>query len=254
MFAPHGAGTLVNELANASAGNAYGISWTNAIGSHGAVFRAGDDSRIEYPGRIPREGTIEIWIKVDSGYLYENYDLKENMDTAMVFSTDAEGGDVTWPGTTKLYVSRNGNVLLFIANNKYNQPPTTPLEAQGTPFRFGGWHAIGFSLGSSGQYIMVNGKVVAANPSRTQQMGCSGTHVSPADIPTIGETTSHYWQHHQHEGGFEGMVAMFRATPKQLDWDLARGITTISPAVNPSQTQLDDQLAVRSPEGGTNAL
>jgi thiol-disulfide isomerase/thioredoxin len=219
-----GAAALVDELANASVGDPRGISWTNAMGNRGAVFSAANASRIEYPGRIPREGTLELWINVASGYYYDNYAFRRNLDRAMIFSTDAQGGDVTWPGTTKLFVSRNGDVSLVVAANKYDNPPSAPLEAKGTPFRFGEWHAVGFSIGSLGQYIMVDGKVVAAAPTRTQEMGCAGTHRAPVDIPTVGETASHFWPRHRYEGGFEGIVARFRASATQRDWNLARGI------------------------------
>jgi hypothetical protein len=215
---------LLDELSDATLGNAYGISWTNAIGNHGALFSAANASRIEYPGKIPREGTIEFWIDVHSGYAYSDYAFKRNLDNATIFSTDALGGDVTWPGTTKFSVSRNGNVSLFVAERKYNSPPTIPIEAHRTRFRFGEWHAVGFSVGSLGQFIMVDGKLVAAARSRTQQMGSGGTHEVPADIPTVGETVSHFWPYHRYEGGFEGIVARFRVSSKQQDWDFAAGI------------------------------
>lgn len=218
------AGVFIDELTGASLGNPFGVSWTNGIGNHGAIFSAANASRIEYPGRIPPEGTVELWINVASGYYYDNYVFKANLERAMIFSTDAQGGDVTWPGTTKFYVYRNGSVSLVVAENKYDNPPTSAIDALGTPFRYGEWHAVGFSAGGLGEYIMVDGKVVAAAPTRTQQIGCAGTHEAPADIPTVGETASHYWAHHRYEGGFEGIVARFRASPKQRDWDLARGI------------------------------
>jgi hypothetical protein len=215
---------FIDELTNGSSGNAFGISWTQGIGEHGAVFSAASASRIEYPGRILGEGTVEVWIKVDSGYQYQDYAFRKDLDDAMIFSTDAEGGDVTWPGTTKFFVSRNGSVSLFVAKNRYNNPPTSPLEAPGTRFRFGEWHAIGFSMGSLGESIMVDGKVVAVDRSRTQAIGCAGTHQTPADVPTLGETASHFWPHHRYEGGFEGTVAKFRVSAKQRDWHLARRI------------------------------
>lgn len=218
------AGVFIDELTGASLGNPFGVSWTNGFGNHGAVFSAANASRIEYTGRISPEGTVELWINVASGYYYDNYVFKANAERAMIFSTDAQGGDVTWPGTTKFYVYRNGTVSLVVAQNKYDNPPTTAIDVPETPFRFGEWHAVGFSAGSLGEYIMVDGKVVAAAPTRTQQIGCAGTHQSPADIPTIGETASHYWPRHRYEGGFEGIVAKFRASPKQQDWNLARGI------------------------------
>ena len=215
---------LLDKFANASVGNAYGISWSNDTGNHGAIFSAANASRIEYAGKIPATGTVEFWINVASGYNYDNYVFRRNSESAMIFSTDVQGGDVTWPGTTKLFVSRDGNVSVTVAEHKYDKPPTSPLEAKGTSFRFGEWHAIGFSVGSTGQYIMVDGKVVASAPTRTQEMGCAGTHQAPADIPTIGETVSHFWAYHRYEGGFEGIVARFRASAKEQDWSLARGL------------------------------
>ncbi len=47
----------------------------------------------------------------------------------------------------------------------------------------------------------------------------------PLDIPTIGETVSHFWQRHRYEGGFDGVLGGFRVSAKQADWVLAKGIT-----------------------------
>jgi hypothetical protein len=213
-----------DELEGATIGVPHGIGWVRAIGEHGAGFHARDSSRIEYPGMIPREGTLEFWIKVDSGYHYSDFEFSANQDHAMIFSTDVHGGDVTWPGTCKLDVSRNGDVSLFIATSKYNRPAALLTEARGTKFRFGEWHAIGISYGGQGQFIMVDGAVVASAPHRTQGLGSAGNHQSPLDVPTIGETVSHFWAPHRYEGGFEGVVARVRVSPKQQDWDLARSI------------------------------
>ena len=38
-------------------------------------------SRIEYPGLIPHEGTLEFWINVNDGYHYENYHLRPSRMT-----------------------------------------------------------------------------------------------------------------------------------------------------------------------------
>jgi hypothetical protein len=212
-----------DKLAGSSIGVPTGIRWTNALGNRGAVFSAADFSRIEYAGTIPSEGTLEFWIKVDSGYQYANYQFKGNQDDAMIFSSDVQGGDVTWPGTTKIFVSRDGALSIWMATVKgENHIPAT--EARKTKFHFGEWHAIGVSYGKQGQYIMLDGDLVASAPGRTQTFGAAGNQQTPLDIPTIGDTVSHFWAPHQYDGGFEGVLAAFRVSGKQLDWDLSRGI------------------------------
>jgi hypothetical protein len=225
FLAPSGSGQVItDQLRGSSLGMIHGIKWAHALGDHGAVFSAADASRIEYQGKVPREGTVEFWIKVDSGYRYDNSKFRPNLDTAMIFSTDVSGGDVTWPGTAKLFVSRNGTISFWMATAKYNQPPAPATEASRTKFRFGKWQALGISYGSQGQVIMLNGSVVASDSSKTQILGSAGNHQSPLDVPTIGETVSHFWAPHRYEGGFEGTVGMFRASTKQQDWNLAKGI------------------------------
>lgn len=218
-------GTGVEDgMSGQSAGQPVGIQWTQALGSRGALFRASDSSRIEYPSQIPSEGTLEFWIKVESGYEYANYVFKPHLSCALVFSSDVQGGDVTWPGDLKLTLCKNGNIELWMATSAYNRPPAVATVARATSFRFGEWHAVGVSYGSMGQYIMVDGTVVESAPGRTQRLGGGGTHQGPADVPTIGETVSHTWQPHQYNGGFEGIVARFRASINQQDWRVAKGI------------------------------
>ena len=219
-----------DKLGESTIGSPAGIRWTHALGDRGAAFSAADSSRIEYPGLIPREGTLEFWIDVNDGYHYENGQFKANQNDAMIFSSDAQGGDVTWPGTTKLFVGRKGRVSFWMATNKYNKPSSPETEARNTKFRFGEWHAIGVSYGRQGQYIMLDGKLVASAPARTQTFGVAGNHQQPLDIPTIGETVSHFWSPHRYEGGFEGTLAAFRISGKQEDWVLAKGVTSSNEA------------------------
>ena len=70
------------------------------------------------------------------------------------------------------------------------------------------------------QQIMVDGKLAASNHN-AQYLGSGGNHDGPVDLPTIGESVSGFWSNNQHEGGFEGIVAKFRASMKQNDWLLS---------------------------------
>jgi hypothetical protein len=230
-----------DSLSGKSIGTATGIRWTHAIGDHGAVFSAADSSRIEYPGVIPPNGTLEFWIRVNDGYRYNNYRLLSNQKDAMIFSSDAQGGDVTWPGTTKIFVNAAGKLQIWMATSKYDKPNAVPTEAAGTSFRFGEWHAIGVSYGSSGQYIMLDGNVVASAPGRTQTFGEAGNHNQPLDVPTIGETVSHFWAHHRYEGGFDGVLAAFRVSANQQDWLLAKGVENNNPPAQTTATPISDE-------------
>ena len=168
-----------------------------------------------------------MWIKVNRGYRYDNYQFRDNLDEAIIFSSDCAGGDVTWPGATKLTVRANGDITLYMATSNYDKPPAQPTVARGTPFRFGEWHAIGISYGSQGQWIMLDGKIVAASPLLTQTLGKAGNHQQPLDETDIGETPCTFWAHHQYEGGFDGVVAGVRLSKVQKDWALALGINAL---------------------------
>jgi TonB family protein len=179
--------TVLDNFAGSSTGRAFGVKYVHLPGARmsgrGASFSQNLDSRIEYPQGIPSEGTLEWWINVASGYAYVDFRLQAHQDQALIFSTDAHGGDVTWPGTAKLFVSANGAVSFFVATNKYNRPPAQPLESAETPFRFNSWHAIGVSYGSQGEAVMVDGTVVASAPARTQTLGGCGKSPGAAGYP-----------------------------------------------------------------------
>lgn len=236
--------TIFDDLNGSSVGEAYGIRFEklDSLGARSAaIFYRTSASRIEYPQGIPREGTLEWWINVQMGYFYHDSQLIMDADgQALIFSTDAHGGDVTWPGAAKLFVSRYGHLSLFIAQHRYNRPPTALLEARHTRFLFNQWHAIGISYGGKGQSIMLDGEVVATAPDRKQTLGAGGNHERPLDVPTIGEGVSHFWARHRYDGGFQGAVARFRASQLQEDWVVAKGIDSKTPVATPVDPQPAD--------------
>lgn len=210
----------IDEFNGSSFGDTFGITYVEALDGQGALFTRRKESRIQYPIGIPNEGTLEWWINVRSGYKYIDFKVNENLYTALIFTTDIAGGDVTWPGSTFLNVSSDGIISLTMATVKY-EGRNQILTSKRTNFRFNEWHSIGISFGSEGQHIMLDGVLVASAPQNRQKLGRGGNHEKPVDIPTIGESVSGYWANNQHEGGFEGIVDRFRISAKQKDWLLS---------------------------------
>ncbi|MBI5262859.1 MAG: caspase family protein [Bradyrhizobium sp.] len=193
----------------------------------GASFSRKRESRIVYPyggSRLPRSGTLEWLINVSSGYFYSGGKLHEGAGCALIFTTDIQNGDVTWPGSAWLHVCNNGDMRFHVAGAKYEAGgrPEFRLEAKGTAFRYGEWHRIGVSYGSQGRYVMLDGRLVASDAGMTQQLGAGGTHQAAIDQPTIGESVSGFWPNNKHEGGFEGTLARFRASDVQRNWCVSR--------------------------------
>jgi hypothetical protein len=246
---------IFDDFNNASVGVAYGIDYgTSQLGQHtfhAAAFTESKSSRIEYPRNMPDQGTLEFWVYVKDGYYWHDSKYYPQQKQAMIFSTDAYGGDVTWPGAAKLVVASNGDITFFIAEHLGNNPPSLGLKAQKTGFTFNQWHAVGISYGGEGEAIMVDGKVVGRQPNITQKLGAAGNHEGPKDIPTIGETVSHFFPRHSYDGGFEGFVSLFRASRVQQDWYFARGMSEddfrSSQPSSQSQTNGENQSVMVSP-------
>ena len=208
-----------------SSGIAHGITYEDSPSGMAAIFSRSQESRIQYPyfSGFPTEGTIEFWIKVDNAYNYRRGLLNDNQNCGLIFTTDIQHGDVTWPGSAWLYVCKNGDIKFHIAGEKYEPGWSVEykLKAEGTSFRFGEWNKLGVSFGREGRYIMLNGDIVASNSLQTQQLGAGGLHSSPVDHPTIGESVSGFWANNRFEGGFEGSVDRFRVSENQKDWHLS---------------------------------
>ena len=219
--------TIMDELNGSSIGIATGITYAPALSGSGAVFSRINESRISYPFTygIPKEGTLEWWVNIQSGYWYDNYALYDNQSSAQLFGSDAHGGDVNWPGMMKLIVFSNGQIQLTTGNT-YGQADYHLLTAASSSFTFNHWHSIGISFGSNGQYIMIDGSLVVSDPTYTQQLGSAGNFSAPVDTPTIGQCISGFWNHDQYDGGFNGIVDRFRASSKQEDWVLSKSSIT----------------------------
>ncbi len=188
----------------------------------GVKFTQGQESRIQFSlgDQMPIEGTLEMRIKVSSGFDYTNYNLSTDNDHALIFTTDVQHGDVTYPGSTWLYVRRNGTLSLTMATTKYGSQPAQSIVAESTDFTFDEWHTVSISYGGEGQYLVLDGNVVASNENNTQVLGAGGTHSRSIDTPTIGESVPGFWRENQYEGGFEGYLDGIRVSPNQRDFKL----------------------------------
>ncbi|HEY3349022.1 MAG TPA: hypothetical protein VGM13_04550 [Thermoanaerobaculia bacterium] len=228
-------GEWMDTLANASIGRAKGLRFVPGPLGTVAEFRSAGHSQIEYAERFPAEGTLELWIYVESGYGYQDSKLTIHQNTAVVFSSDNAGADVAWPGAATLRTGRDGTLVFTMSTAKYGHAPNQTIRAAETAFRFDQWHSLGVSWGSSGQCLFLDGRSVADEPTNTQRLGAGGTHERQADVPTIGETSSRFWKPWRYAQGFEGKVARVRVSPTQRDWK----ISTTRPFQEPAQRSID---------------
>lgn len=238
--------TILDEFDGSAVGDEHGIIYDGALYGQGAVFSQSSESRVQYPFSmgLPKQGTLEFIVKIDRGYNFWDYTLSFDSTKALLFTTDVQFGDVTWPGSMWLYVYANGRIQLTIATVKYGTRPAHELIANETNFRFDEWHEIGISFGSEGQWIMVDGEVVASNSANTQPLGMGGTHSAPVDIPTLGESVPGFWQNNRYEGGFEGIVECFRASDEQQDWQLQHSFSHVALAVDTLNSNPGDTLLI----------
>lgn len=218
---------IMDELNDSTKGIATGINYIPSPSGKGALFSRQNESRISYPFSygIPKEGTLEWWVNINSGYWYQNFNLFDDQTSAQLFGSDSYGGDVNWPGAMRLIVTNNGQIQLTTGNT-YNAANYHKLIASSSHFNFNSWHSIGISYGSKGQYIMVDGIIAASDTTYRQPLGSAGNLSASADTPTIGQCISATWAHNQYDGGFNGTVDRFRASGRQLDWVLSDSVLT----------------------------
>lgn len=155
-------------------------------------------------------------INVHKGYQYNNYVLQDDLEQAYIFSTGQS--DVWNKGAIWLNVNNNGDINLTTALT--SEPSSHTLSATATKFRFNQWHIVSFSYGKLGQFLMVDGQLVASNPSYCETLQACGDKVGNRVRPTVGEFLSLMWRNNQYESGFEGILDIFRASSIQQDWVL----------------------------------
>ncbi|MDA3930314.1 MAG: hypothetical protein PF541_15295 [Prolixibacteraceae bacterium] len=199
-------------------GKGYGLTWTSTPNGKGAIFSSTAESRIEYPFSmgLPHEGTIEMQIKVSSGYNYGNYVLNTNQTSAIIFNTGPS--DVWFEGAMWFNVDNNGNISLTTALSA--TPSSHVLLAEKTKFKFDEWHIVSFSYGGEGQYISLDGNIVASNKTYTETLQACGNISVVRVVPSIGEANSVFWTNNRYDQGFEGILDNFRFSKKQQDWIL----------------------------------
>jgi hypothetical protein len=211
-------GAILDELNGTTLGVPAGISYVATPSGLGARFTSATESRIRYP-QVPPEGTLEWVARVDNGYAYQAGRFTPRTSTALLFTTDCGGGDVTWPGSAWLWLHQDGTVEFNLATVKYQSPPAIRLRAAQTGFAFGSWHLLGVSYGARGVQVMVDGRVVASTPTPVR-LGAGGTHEQPVDVATVGEAPCGFWRNNQYEAGFDGVVDRLRISRRELDWGL----------------------------------
>ena len=148
----------LDNFDGATQGVASGITYSSTPNGLGAGFSIANSSRIEYPfsSGFPHQGTIEFLININSGYNYSNFTLNQNQPYARIFDTGQQ--DFWARGGMWLWVNDNGDIKLTTATVS-GQAVGHDLSVTNTSFHFNTWNTIGFSYGSSGQQIMVNGQL-----------------------------------------------------------------------------------------------
>jgi hypothetical protein len=205
-------------------GHGVGLTLVTTPFGKGAAFSAAKESRIVYSrGQgFPGAGTYEWIVKIDSGYHYREGRYSSNDSRALLFTTDCAAGDVTWPGSAWLWLHDDGTIRALVATQQGQRQPGEVLTAAGTEFRFGQWHAVGWTVGDQGMALTVDGRIVARDRRFVQPLAGGGTHSEAVDQPTIGESVSGFWRNNRYDAGFEGILARFRVSSRQHDWKLTR--------------------------------
>lgn len=153
---------------------------------------------------IPKQGTIEILVKVQNGYTWFN---GNSTTSATIFAVDSNG----LTKSSFIVGYSNGNVA-FRRFNSATQT-FTDVTATATPFRFNEWHVISVSYGSAGTIIKVDGTTYATNTTANFQLNDGHGFLGGANF----QGASNWWGIY----GFKGWVDKIRLSYTQSDWQLA---------------------------------
>lgn len=219
-------------------GNGHGLVFVDTPDGQGIALSETRESCLIFPyeNGFPRSGTFEMRVNVDYGYHYNAYvdsNLNITETGALLFTTDIQGGDVTWPGSAWLWVGSDGDLYFRVAQQQYGGGTDEVLYAYDTSFRFDSWHTIGISYGSQGLALAVDGVVVGTLPENTQTLAGGGTHWESLGQPTIGESVPSFWSNNEFDGGFNGIVEAVRYSDVQMDFTLAGAVTNHAPVADP---------------------
>ena len=203
--------SCTDNLNNVTVGDANLITYQNTYCDGEAYFNGVAPTFNNYPvirydnqSWLPKQGTIEMLVKVQNGYTWFN---GNSATSATIFAIDSNG----LTKSSFIIGYANGNVTF----RRFNSATQTFIDitATATPFRFNEWHVISVSYGSIGTIIRVDGTTYATNTTANFQLNDGHGFLGGANF----QDASNWWGIY----GFKGWVDKFRLSYTQSDWQLA---------------------------------
>lgn len=200
-----------DNLNNSTVGAPELVSYQNTYCDGEAYFNGSPTAPNTYPvirydnsSWLPKQGTIEMLVKVQNGYTWL---FGNSITSATIFAVDSNGLNKS----SFIVGYANGNV----AFRRFNQTTQTytDLTATGTPFRFNEWHVIAVSYGSSGTIIRVDGQTYVTNTGVNYPINNGKGFLGGANFSDGANMWGIY--------GFKGWVDKFRISYSQSDWQLS---------------------------------
>ncbi|MGF2413076.1 MAG: PKD domain-containing protein, partial [Ferruginibacter sp.] len=170
---------------------------------------------------LPKQGTIEMLVKVQNGYTSFG---GNSTTSATIFAVDSNG----LTKSSFIVGYSNGNVS-FRRFNTTTQT-FTDVTATATPFRFNEWHVVSVSYGSIGTIIKVDGITYATNTTANFQLNDGHGFLGGANF----QDAANWWGIY----GFKGLVDKFRVSYSQSDWQLTLANQPPTAAVSASANNI----------------